>query len=482
MDDNADDNSQALAAPHGADGLSLEETYADAQERTALAPRLTRDVLASVAAVSRLGPDARLKFFESQHLSHQTLDRLYQTINSVIRFPGRRSMIMLCGPTSVGKSTLFDRIVGGYERIREEAVKANTWNPGRIPVLRVNIPSMGDRPLGFIDIYERILEEAQEPLVEQKRASARAQIWRPRANNSHARERDLRWAVESMIRHRQPAAILLDEMQHLAEHRSSTGLESQLNCLKSLATIPGVTWVLAGSYELLQFHNRNAQLSARTRHLHFPRYKRESDADVEEFCRVVWDLGRLLPLEEPPDLMEHSELLYQYSGGIIGIVKTWLIDALKLAITEQATTLTADHLRQTAYDPSQLKTMLQQALKGETDIAEAQSEVMPEAIQAMLTGSSADLIARLAPAPATAPEPPTKKSPRSASAQRQDTSGSVRRGTTPSNPQVPEAETSTSPKKRRRRVGERNPVRDPATLPDQEQRLPNTPPAGRYRI
>lgn len=463
------------------------------------APPSAREARARAAAASRLSAPARIKFFEELILSHQTLDHIYQGLIDAIHLPGRRRMIFLYGPTGVGKSTVLNRIVRHYELAREQALDAKVWNPGHLPILRMDVPAMGERAVSFLDIYERLLTIAQEPLIEHKTASERSQIWRSPAGGKHARERDLRWALESMIRHRQPTAILLDEAQHFAEHRSANGIESQLNCLASLASIGHVTWILAGSYELIPLQNRNAQLSSRSRHLHFPRYRLEKAADVKEFCRVVWFLSDLLPFDESPDLSRYWELLYRFSGGIVGIVKQWLLDALNLAIQEQATTVNEDHLRRTAYDLSQVSTIIQQAVKGETDIAAAQSAEVLRSIEAVtrlsqsgqssqqaLTSTSSP--ARPEPGPVTVPgmvpgavaalvnTESSAASHSRAQSQRTGAQRSQKKTDIPANPPKQSSAARSLGSRGRRRVGERNPVRDPVGRP------PDGTTSSRYRI
>lgn len=459
-------------------------------------PPSAREARARAAGASRLPAPARVKFFEELILSHQTLDHMYQGLLDAIHLPGRRRMIFLYGPTGVGKSTVLNRIVRHYEVACEQALGANVWNPGHLPILRMDVPAMGERAVSFLEIYERLLTIAQEPLIEHKSGSERSQIWRTSAGGKHARERDLRWALESMIRHRQPTAILLDEAQHFAEHRSSSGIDSQLNCLASLASIGHVTWILAGSYELIPLQNRNAQLSSRSRHLHFPRYRLEQAAEIKEFCRVVWFLSDLLPFDEPPDLSRYWELLYRFSGGIIGIVKQWLLDALNLAIQEQAATVTEDHLRRTAYDLSQVSTIIQQAVKGETDIAAAQSAAVLESIEAV-TGSSqssqlgqssqralTSSAARPEPVPVTVPgavaalvnTESSAANHSKAPSQRTGAQRSLKETDMPANPGKQSSAAQPSRSNRRRRVGERKPVRDPVGRP------PDGTPNSRYRI
>lgn len=360
----------ATQPPHAHDDGSNKQRSATREQRV----DASRTGASAVIAPHLLPLQDRLAYFRSQLLSHRKLDDIYTELLDAIADPGDKRMALLYGPTRVGKTTALDKVVREYETKRDQAQMAGTWNPGHIPILRLAIPATGERPVSFRDIYWRILHAAQEPLIEQKRALEPVQAWKAGLPVRSASEADLRWAVESMLRHRRPAAVLLDEAQHLAQRRSAAALEAQLDCLKSLAEETRVIYVLAGSYELLSFRdNKNAQLIARSRNLHFSRYQLEEADDIKEFRRVVYSFGARLPFEHPPDLERHWQFLYRFSGGIVGVVKTWLYQALKLALTQDATTLTKEHLTRSAYELSQVNTIITQAVAGETALRLAEN-------------------------------------------------------------------------------------------------------------
>ena len=80
-------------------------------------------------------------------------------------------------------------------------------------------------------------------------------------------------AVEQSLRHRRPAAVLIDEAQHLAKVPAGRRLADQLDVVKSIASHTGIVHVLFGTYDLLAFRNLSAQLSRRCFDIHFPRYQ-----------------------------------------------------------------------------------------------------------------------------------------------------------------------------------------------------------------
>ena len=60
-------------------------------------------------------------------------------------------------------------------------------------------------------------------------------------------------AVERALAFRRPAAVLIDEAQHLAKMGSGRRLADQLDVIKSLANRTKTVQVLFGTYELLAF-------------------------------------------------------------------------------------------------------------------------------------------------------------------------------------------------------------------------------------
>src|SRR5204863_9786845 len=128
---------------------------------------------------------------------------------------------------------------------------------------------------------------------------------------------EYRYAVEQTLRHRRPAAVMIDEAQHLAKVASGRRLLDQLDVIKSIANRTNTIHVLFGTYDLLAFRNLSGQLSRRSVDVHFPRYRAESADDRKVFINIVHSFQEKLPLPDPPDLVKHWELLYERSFGCV---------------------------------------------------------------------------------------------------------------------------------------------------------------------
>src|SRR5258708_15282019 len=98
--------------------------------------------------------------------------------------------------------------------------------------------------------------------------------------------------VEQALRYRRPAAVLVDEAQHLAKMTSGRRLLDQLDVIKSIANRTGTVHALFGTYDLLAFRNLSGQLSRRSVDVHFCRYRVDNTEDRKTFLNVLCSFDR----------------------------------------------------------------------------------------------------------------------------------------------------------------------------------------------
>ena len=174
----------------------------------------------------------------------------------------------------------------------------------------------------------------------------------------------MQYAVEQALRHRRPAAVFIDEAQHLARVSSGRKLADQLDVLKSIASRTQTIHVLIGTYELLAFRNLSGQLSRRSTDLHFSRYHVEQDRDIQVFRNVVLTFQQQLPPEHALDLSDMWDFLYERSLGCVGILKDWLSRSLNTSC-RAARPLSRRTLEQAALSASQCEKILAETREGE---------------------------------------------------------------------------------------------------------------------
>jgi len=323
-----------------------------------------------------------LQRFHSFTMAHprpvETKSRLLTAIRSAA--PG--SLILVLGPTGVGKTTLRLKV---EQLLVEELLPVLEAQPGRIPFVSVDTAAALHGNFSWKDHFARMLRQLNEPLIDSKldgERNARGQFTpAPRAGF------ELQYAVEQALRHRQPAAVFLDEAQHLSRIASGRKLADQLDVIKSMANQTKIVHVLLGTYELLAFRNLSGQLSRRSLDIHFCRYRCEDRQDMEIFRNIVLTFEGQIPVEEPGSLSGCMDLLYERSVGCVGVLKEWISRALAAALAANKPTLKQRYLEETALSPSQCERILIEAKEGEARLNE--DEVSRSRLRSLLGMSAA---------------------------------------------------------------------------------------------
>jgi Cdc6-like AAA superfamily ATPase len=314
--------------------------------------------------------DVRMAYFRSFTMAHSRLKEADMALRKAIEDPAGLSLVFVYGPTGVGKTTLRLRL---EKYLAQTLLRALRQDPGRVPV--VSIEAVADAgQFSWKDYYRRALVAMEEPLIDRKITYRVRSVFRDGTGRfafaPHAIGLEMRYALESALLHRRPAAFFVDEAQHLTKMRSGRKLQDQLDSIKSLANLTKTIHVLVGTYELLPFRNLSGQLSRRSVDIHFPRYRADRREDYLAFQSVLFTFQRHLPLEGDTDLLKHFDFCYERSVGCVGVLKDWLTRALAVALAENSHVLTRKLLEQTAWSVCQCQRMANEALEGEADLAE----------------------------------------------------------------------------------------------------------------
>jgi len=306
-----------------------------------------------------------LEEFRCFTIAHPLLLEMKERLLSAIKSAAPGSLILVLGPTGVGKTTLRLKV----EQLLTQALLPSLESDrGRIPYVSVNTMAPLNGNFSWKDHFARLLRQMNEPLIDDKlngERNSRGQFTSaPRAGF------ELQYAVEQALHYRRPVAVFLDEAQHLGRIASGRKLADQLDVVKSMASQTKIVHVLWGTYELLAFRNLSGQLSRRSLDIHFRRYRCEDTRDLEIFRNILLTFQAQFPLPEPCDLSRWMDLLYERSIGCVGILKEWLMRALAAALAEGKRTLHKRHLEETALLTSQCERILIEAREGEVRLNE----------------------------------------------------------------------------------------------------------------
>jgi energy-coupling factor transporter ATP-binding protein EcfA2 len=318
----------------------------------------------------------RVAYFRTQvTIKHPSLVQTRDELLWAILDSSPGSMILLYGPTGVGKTTLLKIVMDALvEHMRSDLER----DPGRLPFVRVHAKNPSSHNFDWKEYFRNLLEVMCEPLIDHKNDEHRWAVLRKEYSELMANYRSsgskFRTAAEGALRHRNPLALLIDDAQHFGVVSSGRSLLDQLNTLKSVCDQTQITQVLGGTYELLPFRNLNGQLSRRSIDIHFKRY----DVDIKEhrqaFVNVLATFQAHLPIRNTPDLVSDWDYFYERSLGCVGILKDWLTRSLSLALREGKERLTRQHIDRRALSISQCTEILSEIVNGERELVETEEK------------------------------------------------------------------------------------------------------------
>ncbi|MEQ2528860.1 TniB family NTP-binding protein [Bacillaceae bacterium CLA-AA-H227] len=309
-------------------------------------------------------------YFKNCVVPHTKLLHVSRELKKEIEI-GEYNIILVVGPSGVGKSKLFEEIIRIiYEEMSEEL----ELDRSMIPVSGIELPSPDLGKFNWKDVYYRVLEGLNEPLIDKKidveKLTNKTQMRKVKSHASGTAP-ELRRTVEKAFYYRKTKALLIDEAQHFFKTKEKV-TATQFNSIKSLANMSNTKIVLFGTYDLNKVINLDGQLSRRVFEIHFPRYDYEDKNDRTDFQRLLMSFLVQMPLEEEPVylLKEHHRYIYENCIGCAGILKNWLQKCLSDALENNETTITLDNLKRNALQTQKLLTLAEEALSGEMDFVE----------------------------------------------------------------------------------------------------------------
>jgi hypothetical protein len=311
----------------------------------------------------------------SLRIKHTRIKQVMDELNTLI-YPGSQdSILLVIGPTGVGKSTLARYMV---EHAMENATSKMNSDAGLIPAVYVEAPSSGEDDFSWRLFYTQTLAELREDLSAPKVAygidPATGRMVRPRGM-SHNGLAGLRTAVERCLKERDTRFVVIDEAAHIIRQTRRSRLEIQLDTLKSLANKGCSQMVMVGSYDLYQLVSLSGQLARRIHVVHCERYRQDHPEDVRAFTGCLQKFQSLLPHLWGDQLLQYAQALHENTLGCIGTLSSVLTRAAKLAEADGRWTVGA--LERALLTEAQRTRILEEILDGETAINPSLTRTLP---------------------------------------------------------------------------------------------------------
>ena len=318
--------------------------------------------------------DSKLNYFlNGFSLSHPKIEDVLNTMLSVSTIHSSGTIWNITGSTGVGKSHLADRFL----KELDNGCKHTQEYDSTIPAVFIEAPAHG---LGFDwkDFYLRILNELNEDDL-LKKCSYKVpdkNTYGRKYTTSSRKEVDLRGDVERSFIDYKVKNFVVDESQHLFKYSGGNG-ERNLDALKSLINLSGVSLYLLGTYETMFSIDWSGQLSRRGQDIHFSNYRYQNDKEYKEFVSSVSGLLAHIPFEFDESIVEDIEFLYCCSCGCIGVLKEHFDRALKKMIHDGECVLRRKHLEFEKLPNRKLKRIAEEMREGVAYFDEPElSEVM----------------------------------------------------------------------------------------------------------
>lgn len=314
--------------------------------------------------------EEKINYFKNLTIAHPKLMNAFKEFKDNISVTDKSEILLVFGPSGVGKSTLFNKIINHYNNIHMEDMLKDK---GFIPIVGTEAIAPDDGRFDWKDFYIRSLSSLHEPLINQKINIVNSNGLIPGERNKNAYRR----AIENALIYRKPRAFLIDEAQHISRIARGKSLRNQMDTLKSLASISMVPFVLFGTYEILKFRNLSGQLIRRGIDVHLPRYKMEIKEDREAFQSVLWTFQKHLPFYREPELVDHWEYFYIHSLGCVGNLKIWFNRTVEynLRSDHNKKTLTLTDFKKFEMSIDKIEKMVDEAIEMEKQIEDDESEI-----------------------------------------------------------------------------------------------------------
>lgn len=327
--------------------------------------------------------------YKSVTVKHARLADVHRQMENIHCWPDGEQVVLLVGPTGVGKSRLLSRLHTDCAHYYAEAMEQDA---GFVPSILMKLPSPTPRISGrsefdWKDAFNRLLESGDEVLIRRK-TIPRINIeldGEVITNISRLVASEQRRAIENFVKYRRVRQAIFDEAGHIFSAGTSSNYHLHFELLKSMAIAFQRPLILSGSYNLLKVLELNGQLTRRIEVIHFLRYTLDDFGSAENpkpygcsFSDAVFTLLERMPIPKEDGLIDGLEFFLMKSLGCIGLLKEWFERALKYALQAAAPVLTRKVLEQTALPNKSLIRILGEIKLGESMLEDVSDQILAQ--------------------------------------------------------------------------------------------------------
>jgi len=263
-------------------------------------------------------------------------------------------IIMCIAPTGAGKTTMITDIIGDYRQMRCNGSISDN------PPIAFEAPVPLDRGYPWRTHYIQLLDALGEIGSDQRIAAttrAQGKSDGPNAPSINgARIDDLRRAADSALYDRDPAAVFVDEAQHMGASPQGRVAANNLDAVKQHKNAVDVPWVMYGTYQAQQMLATTGQMARRVRLLYLAPYY-PSVQERAEFANIMARVIEQSGMGVTFTIHAHEEDLHRRSVGCVGLFCSWLVRAMARATYWERPKVYWRDMEATAHRPWELDTI-----------------------------------------------------------------------------------------------------------------------------
>lgn len=282
-------------------------------------PRPARRLVKAVGAGATALATASIAHQRASVVLAETIDHLTS--------PGDLAIVLLVGPSGVGKTQLAAQIMGEIRRL----LGSRPALPAHHDVLPLQAPGSKGGRYPWPALASGINQRLNLPPF--RLATPPAWQERPRGNIERLRGIDDPGALEmaaSWIASCEVQLVVLNEAVNLMPALTGRLAEEHLHKFKDLVQRSQARWLLNGTKRLADLPSLSPELERRSVIVPFESYDADDPRDHQEFGRVV---NAFIALVDNPPSLDEQQLhdILVATGGCVGRLRNWLVDAEALA-------------------------------------------------------------------------------------------------------------------------------------------------------
>lgn len=277
-----------------------------------------------------------VKSLQCRHIDHREYRKAREALLTYATFAEPGSIILLVGPSRVGKTRVARRVSSLLVDDGDPAYRFSAWAEA------VN-PDRGRFSLKHLTL--RLLTQMDHPIYRETDLHEVGKTYIPRRDATEPR---LRLALEQAMQARKTRYLFLDEAHHVVQTNSPVHARNYLDSLKSLGNSTGVTSIWISGYPIFEQGFSNTHLNGRIRIIHMRRYS-DSTEDMDEFCAVLEALEAELPVKLGGSLLSAAWQIRKSTAGCIGATMAWSQAALSEMVLAGDRHLKLSHFQSSRY-------------------------------------------------------------------------------------------------------------------------------------